>query len=165
MELELKKRFSFRAVFLSIYIISFLIYIGVGFLPAEAVNYIVDSRLEIPGIDLISDVTTLELRNKTLDTPDFIVGSFSRWKNKTLLIGHSTTVFQNLHKLDLREIILYDDKLYKVVEKKMVEKGKILMSEILKNEENDTLVIMTCAGTLLDNKDSTHRLIITATRL
>ena len=39
------------------------------------------------------------------------------------------------------------------------------MTEILKREEKDTIVIMTCAGELLDGGDATHRFMVTAVAL
>jgi sortase (surface protein transpeptidase) len=36
------------------------------------------------------------------------------------------------------------------------------MKELLKAEDTDTLVLMTCAGELMSNNDATHRLIVTA---
>ena len=41
---------------------------------------------------------------------------------------------------------------------------KIDMDKLLKTSRQDTVVIMTCAGKLLDGGDATHRLIITAIR-
>ena len=43
------------------------------------------------------------------------------------------------------------------------DKGMISMSEVLKAEDQKTLVLMTCAGDYLNNGDATHRLIVTAT--
>ena len=163
--MELKKRFDFRIVFLSLYMLAFLIYLLVGFLPAEAVNYKIDARLEIPAIGLVSEVTTLDLQERKLNAPDSIVGSYSRAENKTLLIGHSTTAFSSLDKLNLGEEIVYRNKVYRVAGRAMVEKNKISMREILKTEENDTLVLMTCAGELYEDRDASHRLIITAIEL
>ena len=42
------------------------------------------------------------------------------------------------------------------------EKSMISMREILAAEDEDTLILMTCAGEPLDNNDATHRLIVTA---
>ena len=44
----------------------------------------------------------------------------------------------------------------------MHPKAKIDMRDVLQAESNDTIVLMTCAGQDLGNKDATHRLIITA---
>ncbi len=42
------------------------------------------------------------------------------------------------------------------------EKSMISMSELLKADDKETIVIMTCAGESLENGDATHRLIVTA---
>lgn len=160
--MELKKRFVFKDVFFKAYIFAFFVYLGFGFLPAVASNYEIDARLEIPVISLASDVTALELEDGKLNTPGLIVGSFSRAENKTLLIGHSTTVFKNLEKISLDDEIIYHDKTYKVVDKILLEKKDISMNKLLRDEKLDTIIIMTCAGELLEGQDATHRLIITA---
>ena len=163
--MELKKRFNFRNVFFGIYVLSFLVYLTVGFLPAEATNYIVDTKLKIPSINLVSDVTVAKLEDGKLDVPGKIVGSFSQNNNKTLLIGHSTTVFENLDAVKLYDKIIYHDRLFEVTTKTLFKKEEISMNKLLKATEKNTLVIMTCAGELLDNFDATHRLIVIAVEL
>ena len=121
------------------------------------------AELNIPSIGLVSDVTTLELENRELKTPDEIVGSFSRSKNKTLLIGHSSTVFQNLNQIRLNDEIFYNNNKYIVKKITIEEKAAVDMSELLMRADRDTLIIMTCAGTNLGNGDATHRLLVTAT--
>ena len=155
-------RLDSKNIFIILYCLSFFAYIVYGLQPAEAVQYKIDATISIPSIGLSSDVTKLELNGQRLDTPDTIVGSYSDHNNKTLLIGHSTTVFQNLFKLNLRDSIKYDDKTYIIKQIHMVKKSKISMKKLLNTAEKDTIVLMTCAGTLLDNGDATHRLIITA---
>ena len=157
--MELRKRLDSRIVFVIIYFSALLAYIIYGLQPAGAIDYVVSSTLSIPKIDLYSDVTNLELNNRELKTPESIVGSFSNQPNKTLLIGHSTTVFQRLNELDLFDSIKYGDSDYKVVKISLIPKPKIIMRDLLKKADKDTLVLMTCAGTLLDNHDATHRLI------
>ena len=160
--MELKRKLSPKTVFIGLYFLFFAVYLIVGLRPAEAVQYEISSKLTIPSIGLVSGVTTLELRDGKLDTPDTIVGIFSNAENKTFLIGHSTTVFKELHKVKLNEILKYDDKSYRVTSIDMLEKAKISMSEILSSTEKDTIIIMTCAGELLDGGDATHRLLIKA---
>jgi len=159
---ELKRRLDPRAIFVGLYVLAFAIYIIVGLQPAEAANYAVSAELAIPDIGLNTDVTTLEFDGHQLNTPREIVGSYSRAENKTLLIGHSTTVFQDLDQIQLGNTINYDDKVYRVVAIDMVAKSEVKMSEILAPSEKDTIIIMTCAGQLLDDADATHRLMITA---
>lgn len=161
--MELKKRLNARAVLIGLYAVVFVVYVIVGLKPAEAVQvYEISAELNIPSIDLVSDVTTLQLENRELKTPDTIVGSFSRAENKTLLIGHSSTVFKDLNKVAFGEKINFDNHIYVVQKIETLEKSEISMSELLKKADKDTLVLMTCAGTNLGNGDATHRLIITA---
>lgn len=160
--MELKRHFSAKTVLIVTYFVCLLAYFIYGLGPAGAKNYDVSANLSIPSIGLNSDVTTLKLNNYELETPDTIVGSFSNHSNKTLLIGHSTTVFQDLHEIELGDQILYADKTYVVKNIETLAKNEISMDEILKKEEKDTIVIMTCAGTLLDGGDASHRLIVTA---
>ena len=161
--MELKKRLNPKRIFVGLYALFFVIYIIVGLQPAEATkSYEISTALYIPSINLNTDVVNLELENHKLETPDTIVGSFSRAENKTLLIGHSTTVFQNLDKLQIGEEVIYDGTIYYIYSSEVVEKTAIDMNELLAKTDQDTLVIMTCAGTNLGNGDATHRLIVTA---
>ena len=163
--MELRKRhLNARRIFVSLYVLAFAIYIIVGLQPAEAKNYEVSAELEIPSIGLTADVTRLALNENKLDTPETIVGSYTQTENKTLLIGHSSTVFENLHNVSLRDKINYNDKTYKIVGIHKLEKSEVNMDQLLKRADKDTLVIMTCAGELLDGGDATHRLIVTAVR-
>ena len=162
--MELKKRLSLRTVLVGLYAVVFGAYIIWGLQPAEAAkSYEISTKLNIPSINLTADVATLQLENRELKTPDAIVGSFSRADNKTLLIGHSTTVFQNLNKTRLGDEIIYNNNKYIVEKIEVLEKADVDMSKILSPAEKDTLMIMTCAGTDLGNGDATHRLILTAT--
>ena len=162
--MELKKRLSIRTVLIGLYVVVFVAYLAFGLRPAAeaAQGYEISAELNIPSISLTSGVTTLQLENRELKTPDAIVGSFSRAENKTLLIGHSSTVFKHLNKLMLGEEIIYNDHIYIVQKIETLEKSEVKMSELLKKADKDTLTIMTCAGTDLGNGDATHRLIITA---
>ena len=161
--MELKKHLNFKYIFIGLYVASFLAFIIYGVIPTNAVDaYEIDSELSMPSIGLNSGVTKLELGKDGLETPDTIVGSFSNNTNKTLLIGHSTTVFNNLKNVRLEDTFEYNGKTYEVRMIDMVAKDKISMNRILQSEEKDTIILMTCAGTLLNNGDATHRLIITA---
>ena len=159
---ELRRRLDPKKIFVGLYVILFVIYIIVGLRPAGAAEYTISAELSIPSIGLESNVTALELENYKLNTPDTIAGSYSQADNKTLLIGHSTTVFQDLDLVKLGDLINYNDKNYRVVRLDMRRKSQIDMNEILAGAERDTLMIMTCAGQLLDGGDATHRLVVTA---
>ncbi|MCR5699841.1 MAG: class F sortase [Candidatus Saccharibacteria bacterium] len=162
--MELKRRLDPRVVFIGLYVLAFLIYAVVGLQSVAAVRYEVSGELEIPSVGLVSDVTTLRFDGHELKTPDAIVGSYSQAKNKTLLIGHSTTVFKDLGQTQLGATINYDGQTYRVTAIDMVPKNTIDMREILAGTEQETLMIMTCAGELIGDGDATHRLILTAVR-
>ncbi len=162
--MELKRHLDLRYLFVSLYMVLFVLYIVIGLQPAGAVDYDVSGYLSIPAIDLHSDVTSLDLDGNRLNTPDYIVGSYSQSSNKTLLIGHSTTVFENLHSIMLGDEIVYDNKTYTVVERYVEAKESIVMGDLMRAESRDTIVLMTCAGELLGDGDATHRLIVVAMR-
>lgn len=121
-----------------------------------------DGTLEIPTIDFSSPTTTVHLNGKNLEVPEQIVGSYSVHDNKTLLIGHSSTAFKNLAQISLGQKILYHDKTYLVSNIDTREKSDISMKTILKAEEKDTIILMTCTGEQISGNDYTHRLIVTA---
>ncbi|MBR3228629.1 sortase [Candidatus Saccharibacteria bacterium] len=161
--MELRKHLSFKYIAVVVYFVCFAAYIIIGLQPAEAAkSYAVSGRLNIPEIGLVSDVTTVELEDGTLPTPDTIVGSFTRATNKTFLFGHQSTVFKDLDKIELEDTIIYNNKTYKVYKTETLPTNEIKMNKLLKSEKTDTIVIMTCAGEDLGNKNSTHRLIIWA---
>lgn len=162
--MELKKSFPFRKIFTILYIVSFLTYVGFSFVPTNGTAYAFDGGLEIPSIELISGVTKLKLKNHKLDTPDSVVGSYSQSLNKTFLIGHSTTVFKDLDQVKINDVIIYNNTEYKITEMGVFRKSDIDMKDILKAEKEDTLVLMTCAGEIINSTDATHRLIITAVK-
>ena len=163
--MELKRRFNWRRLFTILYIGAFLVYVVIGLQPVEARHYEISGNLNIPSISLNSDVTTLELNDRRLETPDTIVGSYSKYSSKVLLIGHSTTVFKDLNKTRLGDYIYYNGELFVATEIKTLLKGDIDMNMVLAPSKDPTIIIMTCAGESLDNHDATHRLIITATKV
>lgn len=160
--MELKRAFSWRRVVVAGYFALFAVYLVVGLQPVEATHYEISAELNIPTIGLKSDVTTLTLNGQTLDTPDTIVGSYSRAENKTLLIGHSATVFHSLKYLQLGDKVIYDGMAYRVRDMEILTKAEIDMGEVLAEAKTNTLVIMTCSGKDLGDGDATHRLIVTA---
>ncbi len=163
--MELKQHLDARKIFVGLYLLAFVIYLVIGLQPADATSYEVSAKLLIPQIGLDTDVAELTLDEGQLNTPETIAGSFSQSENKTLLIGHSTTVFENLNRVDLGDLINYDGNNYKVKKISLSSKNRVDMSELLAPAEKDTIVIMTCAGELLENGDATHRLILTAVKL
>lgn len=140
------------------------IYVFIGFQPAtdvEAKNY---PQLEISSIGLQTPVKNLELVDHQLETPASIAGSYSQNPHKTLLIGHSSTVFNKLQNVQLADNITYDEGSYNITRIETVAKENIDMAELLAASMDDILVIMTCAGEPLPNQDATHRLIVYATK-
>lgn len=162
--MELKRHLDLRYVFVGLYVLFVVVYVVIGLQPADAIDYEISADLEIPAIGLESGVTKLTLQDGRLNTPDTIVGSFSRAEHTTLLIGHSTTVFRHLDSVRVSDEIKYDYESYYVTDIEVEPKADISMSKLLKDSSADTLVLMTCAGELLDNGDATHRLIITAVK-
>lgn len=160
--MELRKSWDLRKIVVVGYFVLFLIYILIGLTPAEATNYKPDTEIEIPAIGLSSDVISLKMDGPRLQTPDDVVGSFSRSKNKTFLVGHASGIFSNLVDVKIGDEITYDLLTYIVKKVEIVEKSQINMDLLLLPEDVDTIVIMTCAGEELGGGDATHRLIITA---
>lgn len=163
--MELKKHFNLAKVFGAIYVVAFLVYLFYGLQPAEATPIQADATLEIPSINLDIPVAKVQLVDHELETPDTIVGSFSNHHNKTLLFGHSTTAFSELKSINIDDSIYYNGEIYQVTQIDTLEKKDINMDEILSESPKDTLILMTCAGELLDGGDATHRLIIEAIKL
>ncbi len=162
--MEIRKRFDRRVWFTVFAVVLTIVYIVVGLQSAEAVNYQISTVLSIPAIELESDVTELSLNGRKLDTPDTIVGSFSQNEHKTLLIGHSTTVFTELYRTKLGDEIYYNDETYRTVEILKLPRGQILMDKVLAAAERETLILMTCAGELYNNGDASHRLMVVAVK-
>lgn len=163
--MELKRHFDLKTLFFGIYFLALAVFLFFGLQPAEAFQGEYDAELSIPSISLEAPVVELQLLDHKLKTPDTIVGSFSNHQNKTLLIGHSTTVFSSLKNTRLGDIVNYDGTAYKVTSINTLEKSDVDMTEILSESEQETLILMTCAGELLDGGDATHRLIIEAVKL
>ena len=159
------KNFNLKKFFVGLYFLSLAIYLVVGLQPVGATKHQINGRLNIPAINLSSDVTTLEVENGRLETPDTIVGSFARFTNRTLLIGHYSTIFNNLHHLKLRDLIHYNQTSYQVTKIDILEKSAISMQGLLQPTSDNTIVMMTCAGRDLGGGDFTHRLIIEASAI
>lgn len=160
--MELRRRFNSRRIITAIYVVALAAYLIMGLQPAEATQYEISGELKIPSINLTSDIANLELENHKLNTPDRIVGSYTRNSSKIFLFGHSSTVFENLNQVKLDDEVEYNNKLYKITGIEIMRKTKIDMNKILAAENKNTLVIMTCAGMPVGEKDATHRLIVTA---
>lgn len=138
------------------------IYIFIGLQPVPSADATSLPRLEVPSINLTTPVATLEVEDRQLTAPNTIAGVYYSAQNKSFIIGHSSTVFQQLDQVHVNDIFTFDDKTYQIQELKTLLKSDIDMDEILQNESEPTIIIMTCAGQPLANQDATHRLIITA---
>lgn len=139
------------------------IYLFIGLQPtplADAASYPV---LEIPSIDLKTPVARVELIDRQLTVPATIAGIYQPFDNKLFIIGHSSTVFKNLDRLQINQSFTYDGEQYLITDRIILEKSAISMNELLSDAPEKTIIIMTCAGDPLPNQDATHRLIITAT--
>ena len=132
------------------------------FEPAEAKEYQISGKLSISSINLNSDVTSLALENGELNTPDSIIGSFSRHKNSTLLIGHSNTAFSELKNIRIGDTVQYNNNSYRIYKSQIIEKSSINMKDLLSEKDTDTIILMTCFGEMYANGDASHRLIIFA---
>ncbi|MBQ9018442.1 class F sortase [Candidatus Saccharibacteria bacterium] len=156
------RSFDYRKVFTIFYVLGVIAYIAVGLSGAKATEYEAATDIEIPSIGLTSDVVTMHVTDRQLNTPDYIVGRYSESLNKTLLVGHSSTIFANLHQVSLGDAIIYDGDRYIVSDIATQAKLDISMAEVLAPADRGTIIIMTCAGEDLGGGDATHRLIITA---
>jgi len=138
------------------------VYLYLGFqpnIPADAASY---PQLTITAIGLETPVEELELNGRQLDVPDMIAGSYSSEPNKTLIVGHSSTVFADLDNVEIGQEMTYDGRLYEVTYREILAKNNISMTKVLSEAPVDTIILMTCAGESLPGQDATHRLIITA---
>lgn len=155
-----------QTISIAFFAIMLPVYIFIGLQPATATDFTNYPHLTIGSISLDTPVEALALTEQgQLVSPDRIAGSFSNAKNKTLLIGHSSTVFQNLHHIDPSGQIIFNNETYSIVNIETLLKENIKMSEILAPTDQPTIVIMTCAGESLGQNDFTHRLIITAVKV
>ena len=164
-----------KIVYLSIFLMYFLggaAFVYFGLQPATSAQEVyakeqetATAHLSIPSIGIDLPVTKVELKGKDLTVPEQIAGSYSAHQNKTLLIGHSSTAFKSLPDIKLNDKLTYLDKEYYIADIETKDKSSISMKQILKPEEEDTIVLMTCAGQEISARDYTERLIVTAKRL
>lgn len=170
-----RSRFSdnarlYAAIFL-VYFLGAIAFIYFGLQPANTPEEVyaaeaatADTELNIPALSLNLPVSKVTRIGSDLQIPEQIVGSYSLYENKTLLMGHSSTAFKDLKNLELNQELSYADKTYVVTNIEIKEKTAISMKELLQPEEKDTIVLMTCAGEPIKDsvQDYTHRLLITA---
>lgn len=152
-----------RVFIVAFFAIMLPIYLYIGFHPASSLDYDSYPVLEIPSINLSTPVAEIYLKDRELVAPTTIAGVYHASPHKLFIIGHSSTVFRDLHQLEIDDSFTYDHKSYRVTSIITLEKSAINMAELLSDTADETIVIMTCAGEPLPNQDATHRLIITAT--
>ncbi len=156
---------TIKVFFSLFFMITLPLYLLIGFQPALPVDALDYPHLDIPSINLQTPVAPLELKNHELETPATIAGAYSQNSNKILIIGHSSTVFQQLENVQLGQVLTYDKKLYQISHIETQAKSEISMRDVLAGAPQETIIIMTCAGTPLPNQDATHRLMVTAIRI
>lgn len=121
-----------------------------------------EERLFIPSIGLIARVKNIEKTGNQLVAPDTIAGAYQPTNHKTVIIGHSTTIFKDLKDLKEENTFKFDNKTYKIKTREIIKKSLVDMEEITSETKNNTVVLMTCYGDSLGGQDYSHRLIITA---
>lgn len=150
-----------RLGFLAAYIFGIGIYLYYGLQPYR-VDASAPIRLVVPSINLSTPVDNVTKTGHSLDVPEFIAGAYSENTNKTLLIGHSNTVFERLSDLKIGQRLTFDDQSYQITRIITAAKANISMPDILSPVSTPTVILMTCTGTHLGGHDYSHRLIITA---
>ena len=127
----------------------------------------IDASLRIPTIGLSANVTPAILENNSFQTPDRLVASYTNG-NKLFLFAHSTTVFKHLNNLQIGDQITYTKNdivsKYQITNSETLSTKDILMSEILKQANTPTLILMTCAGQKT-NGQYPERLLFYATKI
>ena len=121
-----------------------------------------EERLFMPSIGLVARVKDIEREGNTLKAPDYIAGAYKASAHKTVLIGHSSTIFKELHQTKIGDKFTFDHKNFSVKKIEILEKSVIDMSEVVAETEDNTIVLMTCYGESLGGQDFSHRFIITA---
>ncbi|MBQ9017002.1 class F sortase [Candidatus Saccharibacteria bacterium] len=172
-EFRIRTRFTRRRVAVGLfvfYLIAIPVYLYIGMQPTgSATAYAEEAKsatgsLEIPSISLSAPMADVELDGRILTAPEYIVGRYTAHKNKVLVMGHSSTIFQRLKEVEVSDELWYDDERFVVVSKEVRAKAEISMREILRDEDEPTLVLMTCSGEHITGQDYSHRLIMYAKR-
>lgn len=160
-----KARFrGLRIAFMAAYLFTLGFYLYHGFQPYQ-VGASAPERLFIPSIGLSTPVDDIAKIGPALEVPEVIAGAYSENTHKTLLVGHSNTVFTRLKELQTGASLTFDRQNYLVTSVTVKAKSEIDMSEILAPTPEPTLILMTCTGQHLSGHDYSHRLIITAQKV
>lgn len=121
-----------------------------------------EERLFIPTIGLVARVRDIERTGNQLIAPDEIAGAYKPTIHKTVIIGHSSTIFKDLKNIGGDDVFTFDKKNYKVKNREIIEKSVVNMAEVVAETDVNTIIIMTCYGEPLGGQDYSHRLIVTA---
>lgn len=156
---------TIKVLFSAFFMIALPIYLYAGFQPASHVEAVSYPLLEIPSISLSTPVEPLALENHELISPATIAGSYQRFENKLFIIGHASTVFQNLEQVQEGDLITYSGDTYQVFLLETIAKSDIDMSKVIGDTPTPVMIIMTCAGTPLPGQDATHRLLVYASKM
>ena len=156
------RSYTIKSALVAVYILTLGIYLYRGFQPYP-VDASAPARLLAPSINLSTPVDDVDKNGAKITVPEVIAGAYSENPNKTLLIGHSNTVFDRLSELKIGDQLIFDNHNYAIAKITTVAKENIDMTELLSSAEQPTIVLMTCTGQHISGHDYTHRLIITAT--
>lgn len=156
---------TIKVTFSAFFMVVLPIYLYVGFQSTSHVEAVSYPTLEIPSINLSTPVEPLSLTGNELISPATIAGSYQRFENKLFIIGHSSTVFQNLDQIQEGDFITYNGNNYQVFLLEILAKSDIDMSSVIGNTSTPIMIIMTCAGTPLPGQDATHRLLVYASKV
>lgn len=121
-----------------------------------------EERLYMPSIGLIARVKNIERTGNQLIAPDEIAGAYKATNHKTVLIGHSSTIFKDLKNVKYADEFTFDSTKYSVQEIRTIPKNLVDMEDIVSETEKNTLILMTCSGEPLGGQDYSHRLVIKA---
>ena len=155
------KKPRFSVIFGVIYFVLIAGFTAYSFMPKTA-DASSEERLYIPTIGLIAQVKNIERSGNQLIAPDEIAGAYQPTNHKTVIIGHSSTVFKDLKSVKKNDNFNFDGKTYAVKETKVLPKSLVDMEEIVSETEKNTVILMTCSGEPLGGQDYSHRLIIEA---
>ena len=144
-----------------VYFVAVAGFVAHVFMP-KAADASSEERLFMPSIGLIARVKDIEKQGNQLIAPDTIAGAYKPTNHKTVIIGHSSTIFKDLKNIEDNDTFTFDNKKYEIKNIEILEKSIIDMEDIVSEAENNTVILMTCYGEPLGGQDFTHRLIITA---
>ena len=121
-----------------------------------------EERLFLPSIGLVARVKDIEREGNQLIAPDTIAGAYQPTNHKTVIIGHSSTIFKDLKNISEGDEFTFDNTKYRVKTREIIEKRLVNMADIVSETKVKTVILMTCHGEPLGGQDFSHRLVVTA---